>query len=175
METNKQSQTQTEEIDVPIADETIEIKETTSTHHSAKSTVAVIVKSDLNPVNGFVEFLREHAVVGLAIGFVIGTQVQSVVRQLVTSFISPLFTLFFGKSIETRSFSLTYRDRIATFPWGAFLYGLLNFMFVVIAIYLIVKILKLDKLDKPVEKSNMQEKAEVIEHKLLEGQDDSRH
>jgi large conductance mechanosensitive channel protein len=175
METNKQTETHTEEINVPAANETIEIKETTSTHHSAKSTVAVIVNSDLNPVNGFLEFLREHAVVGLAIGFVIGTQVQSVVKQLVSSFISPLFTLFLGKSIETRSFSLTYEDRIATFPWGAFIYGLLNFLFVVIAIYLIVKILKLDKLDKPVEKTSALEKAEVIEHKLLEGQEDSKH
>lgn len=117
------------------------------THH--KSTVSVIVGSDFNPVNGFVDFLREHAIVGLAIGFVIGTQVQSVVKQLVASFIFPLFQLFFGKALTSRSFTLTYSDRSAIFPWGAFVYGLLDFLFVVAAIYIIIKALKLDKLDKP--------------------------
>jgi large-conductance mechanosensitive channel len=172
--TDQDNDQTTEVIDIPEASETVEVKEQ-NTHHTAKETVAVIVKSEHNPVNGFLDFLREHAVVGLAIGFVIGTQVQGVVKQLVSSFISPLFTLFFGHTLETRTFSISYKERVASFPWGAFLYGLLNFMFVVIAIYAIVKLLKLDKLDKPTTKTTTVERAEEIEHKILEGQEGPKH
>jgi large conductance mechanosensitive channel protein len=136
-----------------------------------KSTVAVIVKSEYNPVNGFITFIREHAIVGLAIGFVIGTQVQGLVKQLVTSFISPLFNLFFGHSLTSRDFSLTFHQRHVDFPWGTFIYALLNFLFVVIAIYAIVKVLKLDKLDKPQEKEKLSDKIENIEEHIEEGVD----
>lgn len=134
-----------------------------------KSTVAVIVKSEYNPVNGFIAFIREHAIVGLAIGFVIGTQVQGLVKQLVASFISPLFNLFFGHTLTSRGFTITFHNRHTNFPWGSFIYALLNFLFVVIAIYAIVKLLKLDKLDKPVEKEALTDKIEHIEEHLEEG------
>lgn len=107
---------------------------------------------DINPVGGFVDFLREHAVVGLAIGFVIGTQVQTVVKQLVASFIDPLFQLLFGKALSQRTFTLHWHTRAANFGWGAFVYGLLDFVFVLAAIYAIVALLKLDRLDQPKKK-----------------------
>jgi large-conductance mechanosensitive channel len=103
-------------------------------------------------VGGFINFLREHAVVGLAIGFVIGLQAQTLVKQLVDSFISPAFNLFFGESLVHRDFTLHFHNHAGTFGWGAFVYGLLNFLFVLAAIYAIFKYLKLDKLDKPKEK-----------------------
>src|SRR5438270_6152219 len=73
-----------------------------------KPKVSVIVGPD-EVVSGFVGFLREHAIVGLAVGFVIATQVQSVVKQLTDGFINPLFTLFFGgKTLTTRTFTLHF-------------------------------------------------------------------
>jgi hypothetical protein len=44
-----------------------------------KPKVSVIVTQP-HVVGGFIDFVREHAVVGLAVGFVIGTQVQTVVK-----------------------------------------------------------------------------------------------
>ncbi len=123
-----------------------------------KPSVSIIVNSDYNPVNGFIDFIREHAIVGLAIGFVIGTQVQSLVKQLVASFINPLFQLFLGASLTSRHFTISYNGRSAPFPWGAFVYALLDFLFVVATIYIIVKMLKLDKLDKPVVASDENKK-----------------
>jgi large-conductance mechanosensitive channel len=101
---------------------------------------------------GFINFLREHAVVGLAIGFVIGLQAQTLVKSLVDSFISPAFNLFFGQSLQHRDFTLHFHSHTANFGWGAFIYTLLNFLFVLAAIYALFKYLKLDKLDKPKEK-----------------------
>ena len=107
------------------------------------------IVQEVNPASGFVNFLREQAVVGLAVGFIIGTQAQSLVKQLVSSFIEPLFTLFFGQEITQRVFTITFHGRQAEFMWGSFVYGLVNFLFVILAIYLVIKFFKLDKLDKP--------------------------
>lgn len=100
-------------------------------------------------INGFVSFIRENAVVGLAVGFVIGAQVQSVVKQLIASFVDPSFTLLFGQALSQRSATFHFNGHTADFAWGSFAYVLIDFLFVLLAVYLIIKILKLDKLDKP--------------------------
>ncbi len=99
-------------------------------------------------VGGFVTFVREHAVVGLAIGFIIGTQAQAVIKQLVDSFITPALTVLLGGALTKRAFVLGGEQ----FKWGAMVYALINLIFVLIAIYLLLKIFKLDKLDKPKDK-----------------------
>jgi len=112
---------------------------------------AVVVVQEVNPVTGFVSFLKEYAVVGLAIGFIIGLQAQVVMRQLVTSFLDPAFHLMFGQALSQRTFTLEWHGRSSNFGWGLFIYGLLNFIFILAAIYIIVKFFKLDKLAKPKE------------------------
>ncbi len=121
-----------------------------SRHH--KTNVTELLTQDLNPVGGFVKFLRENAVVGLAIGFVVGTQVQVVVKQLITSFIDPTFLLFFGQTLTNRVFVLHFRGRSASYNWGDFAYALLNFFFILLTVYVIIKVLNLDKLDQPKKK-----------------------
>lgn len=108
-----------------------------------------IIESETNPVDGFVGFLRENAVVGLAVGLVIGTQVQSVVKQLIASFIDPLSKLLFGQALSQRAVSVHFNGRTADFAWGSFAYVLIDFVFVLLTVYVIIKVLKLDKLDKP--------------------------
>ena len=125
-----------------------------SRHHQSR---IVIVNPEIHPVSGFLDFLREHAVVGLAIGFVIGTQVQTLVKQLVSSFIDPLFQLLFGRALSQQTFTIDWHTRAVKFGWGAFVYGLLDFLFVLAAVYAIVKFLNLDELDKP-KKSKEKEK-----------------
>ena len=110
---------------------------------------ATVIIQEVNPVGGFVNFLREYAVVGLAIGFVVGLQAQGLIKQLVDSFINPAFLLLFGgERLQSRNFVLHFGEREQTFAWGMFAYVLLNFLFVLIAIYAVVKLFKLDKLKK---------------------------
>lgn len=117
-----------------------------------KTNVAVVVAQEINPVGGFINFLRENSVVGVAVGFAIATQAQALVKQLITSFIDPLYALLFnGEKLSTKTSVLTFHGRIQEFGWGAFVYNLLDFLFVILAIYLIVKIFHLDKLQKPKE------------------------
>lgn len=114
--------------------------------------IAVVVAQEVNPVNGFVTFLREHAIVGLAVGFAIATQVQTVVKQLITSFIDPLYALLLsGDKLSARTTTIHWHGREQAFGWGAFVYTLIDFIFVLAVIYAVIKLFNLDKLDKPKE------------------------
>ncbi|HZL08059.1 MAG TPA: MscL family protein [Candidatus Dormibacteraeota bacterium] len=134
----------------------------------------IVVSPDIHPVSGFVDFLREHAVVGLAIGFVIGTQVQSLVKQLVSSFIDPLFKLLLGQALSQRTFTLDWHGRSANFGWGGFVYALLDFLFVLATIYVVVKFLNLDELGKPKRKrrGKLRKKIEQVKEELEEEEDE---
>jgi large-conductance mechanosensitive channel len=112
---------------------------------------AIKIARKVNPVSGFVDFLRSHAIVGLAIGFVLGTQVQTVVKQIISSFINPLFVLIFpgNQTLSARTFTLHLDGRHADFGWGAVVFTIIDFVFIAIVIYAIIKLFKLDKLDKP--------------------------
>jgi large-conductance mechanosensitive channel len=129
--------------------ETIHIK--SDGKHRPKVTVLVDNSEDAlgRQVHGFVGFLREKAIVGLAVGFVVATQVQSVVKQLIASFLDPLTTVLFGAKLSSQTFTWSWHDRHAQFAWGQFVYILINFFVIVIAIYAIIKLFKLDKLDAP--------------------------
>lgn len=96
-------------------------------------------------VGGFVHFLREKAVVGLAVGFIIGQQAQAVIKQLVDSFISPVLNIIVGSKLQDRMLTIAGE----TFSWGKFAYVFINFLFILLSIYVIIKIFKLDKLDLP--------------------------
>lgn len=101
-------------------------------------------------VSGFLEFLREQSVVGLAIGLVLGTQAKALVDQLVISFVNPLTGLLLpGEgTLKQKVFDLTFRGKSAAFGWGAFVYSLLTFVIVAALVYYVFKGLGLDKLDK---------------------------
>jgi len=131
---------------------TIRIEQPSSSRHK-KPGVATVVVQEINPVSGFVGFLREHAVVGLAVGFAIATQAQALIKQLITSFIDPLYALLFnGDKLSARTTAIHWHGRVQQFAWGAFVYTLIDFLFVLLAIYFIIKLFNLDKLDKPKEK-----------------------
>ena len=103
-----------------------------------------------SPFGGFTNFLRQNAIVALAVGFVVGTQVQGVVKQLIASFINPLTSLLFGgAALSSRTFTLHLGHHYADFGWGALVYTLIDFLFVLLVIYGIIRLFQLDKLDKP--------------------------
>ena len=127
----------------------------TSKAVAAKGERARLLKAAANQrtqehVNGFVNFIREQGVIGLAIGLVLGVQVKAVVDQLVASFIDPLLGLVMpGRGgLDVKSFSLSLGEKTATFSYGAFISVLLSFVVVAAVVYITFKLLGLDKLDK---------------------------
>jgi large-conductance mechanosensitive channel len=114
-----------------------------------KQSVTKKVAKEVNPVGGFADFLREYTVVTLAIGFVVATQVQALVKLLIAAFVDPFTKVVFGHALSNRTFTWQWHGRTANFNWGAFVYGLIGFLVVLIVFYLIIKIFQLDKLKKP--------------------------
>jgi large conductance mechanosensitive channel len=94
-------------------------------------------------MSGFVGFIRERGVMGLAIGFVLGTSVQKVVTALVEDIINPLIGVFTGRAESIQHFA------IGPFLVGDFFTVLINFFILVAVVYFVFKILRLDMLDKP--------------------------
>ena len=101
-------------------------------------------------VVGFIDFLREQSVVGLAIGLVIGTQTKALADQLIASFINPLIGLVLpGRgALDQKVFVLHLNDKSADFAWGSFVAVSLSFITTATVVYVVFKMLKLDKLTK---------------------------
>jgi large conductance mechanosensitive channel len=115
-----------------------------------KTVKAAVKPAKSSPHAGFVDFLREQSVVGLAIGLIIGAQTKSLADQLIASFINPLLGLLMpGKgALDQQTFVLHLNDKSATFAWGSFIAVLLSFMTTAAVVYFVFKFLKLDRLTK---------------------------
>ena len=102
-----------------------------------------------SPVGGFINFIREKGVVGLAVGLAIGTAATGVVTQIVNAVITPLVGLLIGKEgLKGLNTEVSLWDRTETFAFGDLIDALIKFLAVAAAIYFVVMGLKLDKLDK---------------------------
>jgi len=100
--------------------------------------------------NGFVTFIREQGVVGLAIGLAIGTAAGDTVKKLVEGFIAPIVQFIIGsqKGLETAIWHVDIFGRSADFKWGAFVSSAITLIATALVIYLIIHIAKLDRVDK---------------------------
>ena len=98
------------------------------------------------PIQSFVEFIREQGVIGLAIGFILGGSVNSVVKSLVSDVIQPLIGLIFGSTEGLAGWSL------GPVTIGNFLVALIDFFVLAAVVFFVFKGLGIDKLDKKKEK-----------------------
>lgn len=95
------------------------------------------------PIAGFVEFVRERGVMGLAIGFVLGSAVQKVVTAFVNDIVNPFVGILLGRTDGIKSFA------VGNFLIGDFISVLIDFLILAFIIYFVFKLLGLEKLDKP--------------------------
>lgn len=101
-------------------------------------------------VKGFMDFVRTHGVVGLAVGLAIGTQVGKAVESIVENLINPVVGFIIGdtKGLDELDFYFSAGDRSMTIGWGAVVSALITLLAVSAVIYWVVNGLKLDKTDK---------------------------
>lgn len=118
---------------------------------TARDKAAVVVDVVTpQPVEGFISFLREHAVVGLAVGLVIGSQLKVIIDTLNAKIINELFKLVLnGDALSAKEVVIHRGENAAHIGWGAVVYTLIDFIFVMAVIYVVIKMFHLDKLDKP--------------------------
>ena len=97
-------------------------------------------------MKGFIEFVREQGVVGLAVGFILGGAVSKVVAALVTDIVNPILSIFLGLTANLKDAFLKVGP--IKILWGDFVSTTIDFIVVASVVYLLEKILKLDQLDK---------------------------
>lgn len=100
----------------------------------------------MQQVKGFIDFIREQGVVGLAVGFILGGAVSKTVASLVENIINPLVGALLGKvALVDKAFTIG----TVAIKYGAFISTLVDFAIIAAVVYFGVKSLGLDKLDKP--------------------------
>lgn len=103
-------------------------------------------------LQGFVDFVREQGVVGLAVGLVLGVAAKSVVDSLVNNIFNPIIGLVGGGSGELGSRYVCLKQVAGSctnkLGFGRVISDLVSFLIVAAVVYFVVKSLKLDKIDK---------------------------
>lgn len=107
-------------------------------------------------VNGFVSFVREQGVVGLAVGLAIGTAAGSAVKAIVDGFINPIVGFILGGAdLGSQQWEVVKAtaesSRSLTISWGMIISAVITLLATAFVVYQIVHIAKLDKLDKKAE------------------------
>ena len=97
-------------------------------------------------MTGFLNFIREQGVVGLAVDFILGGAVSKVVVCLVTHIINPILSVALGAAGGLKAASLKIGS--VSILWGDFVSVLIDFVVIALVVYFGVKLIGLDKIDK---------------------------
>lgn len=100
-------------------------------------------------MQGFIDFIREKGVVGLAIGFLMGGAVSKLVTAFVEDLVNPLIGLALSKAGNLSAAAFTIGS--VTLKWGDFVSAMIDFAVIAAVIYFGFKWLGLEKLDKKAE------------------------
>lgn len=103
-------------------------------------------------LQGFVNFIREQGVIGLAVGLVLGVAAKSVVDSLVNNIFNPIIGLIGGGSGELGSRYVCLKEVAGSctnkLGFGRVISDIVSFVIVAAVVYFVVKAMKLDKIDK---------------------------
>ena len=92
-------------------------------------------------MTGFIQFVREQGVIGLAIGFILGGAVSKTVSAFVADVINPLIGLAFGNIAGLSNMM------VGPVMLGHFVASIIDLLIIAAVIYFGFKGLKLDRLD----------------------------
>jgi large conductance mechanosensitive channel len=97
-------------------------------------------------MKGFIEFIRNQGVVGLAVGIILGGAVSKLVTSIVNDLINPLLGLILGATGSLKD--IYFQVGSAKIMFGNFINSFIDFAIIAAVVYFGVTALKLDKLDK---------------------------
>lgn len=105
-----------------------------------------LLEITLIDMKGFLDFIREQGVVGLAVGFILGGAVSKVVASLVKDVVNPILGIALGAvdGLETASIKIAGAEVL----YGSFLGSVIDFTVIAAVVYFGVKMIGLDRLDK---------------------------
>lgn len=99
-------------------------------------------------VKEFTHFVREKGVIGLAVGIIAGGAITKVVTSLVDNIINPIIGWITGAAGNLNAMQYTVPATNITFKYGAFISSLIDFVVVLLVVYLVFVKSPLNKIDK---------------------------
>lgn len=102
---------------------------------------------------GFMTFVREQGVIGLAVGLAVGSAAGASVKQIVDGLINPIVGfLIGGVELDKLSWVIVRANAQGKggleLDWGAVLSSLITLLATALVIYWLIHVAKLDRLDK---------------------------
>ncbi len=103
--------------------------------------------------NGFMNFVREQGVIGLAVGLAVGASAGAAVKQIVDGLINPIVGFIIGGiNLSKLSWVIVEPDDDGTgglvLAWGAVVSSLITLVATALVVYWAIHAAKLDRLDK---------------------------
>lgn len=95
--------------------------------------------------NEFKDFLSKYRILGLAVAFVLGIYLGTLVQALVKDFIMPLIGLAIPNVSDLATYAVTFMNQV--FGIGDFLVALITFIIVAFIVFIVVKVAKKWKLE----------------------------
>ncbi len=124
----------------PIADNKIAVEPTS------------ITKLGQTHFRSFIDFIRSQGVIGLAVGLVLGGAVTTLVKSMIDNIVMPPIGFLLGSGQGLKGLSWTIGQTIggnaAVLNYGLFLNDLINFVVIALVVYLMVRLLKVEKIEK---------------------------
>jgi len=119
---------------------------------AAKARAAKVKGHGAKHAGGFMTFIREQGVVGLAVGLAIGTAAGASVKVIVDNFVSPLVALM-TRGVDLNSLKWVImeaddKNAEVAIGWGAIVSSLITLIATALVIYLVIHLAKLDRMDK---------------------------
>ena len=109
----------------------------------------------------FKEFALKGNAIELAVGVVVGSAFQSIVKSLVNDIIMPLISLLFG-NVDFSDW--VWKIGNTNIPYGSFISSIVNFVLVAFSLFLVVRYI--NKLNKKIEEAAKE--AKKLESKKIE-------
>lgn len=121
----------------------------------AKQSPKYLMQTGTSQVKGFIDFIKSQGVIGLAVGLVLGGAVTVLVKSLVDNVVMPPIGLLLGSAEGLKGLSWTMANTADGQPailyYGVFLNDFINFVVIALVVYLIVKILRVEKVEAKVD------------------------
>jgi large conductance mechanosensitive channel len=109
----------------------------------------------VKPLQGFIDFVREQGVVGLGVGFVVGTAASTLVKSIVANIFNPLIGLAIGgDNLAQKSICLKQGAKACanSLSYGQVLSDLITFILILFLVYFLIRGMKLEKIDRKKDK-----------------------
>lgn len=92
---------------------------------------------------GFMEFLKQYSIIGLAIGLVIGNASQTLVKALVEGIITPFIGVILGLFLPKLGSLVDFKIHLQNqdFKVGQVIQNTIEFLIILFLIYVVIKVL----------------------------------